>query len=191
MTFLAFLKKLVGFVLIVAIAIPLRYGSINPQYLIFRILHSGFSLKHSIIPDSARPTLSADYRAFEDILRMKPIAKQDLSVDPMTVVKQIRSSFSMDTLVPKPPLCQVKKEIFEYDGHSVHTSWVDYPTRQFRAESDKLLLYFHGGGFIMGDIQGRLFDIFRLRINYAYPFNRLQWIRMSSLSTLQYEHPSR
>jgi hypothetical protein len=69
------LKKLAIFVLIVAIAIPLRYGSTNRQYLSFRLLYSMLSVKHSLLPDRARPTLSADYRAFENILQMKPIVE--------------------------------------------------------------------------------------------------------------------
>ena len=69
------LKKSVVFILIVAIAVPLRYGSTDPKYIGFRLLHSIFTLKHSLIPDQARPTLSPEYRAFEDILKLVPICK--------------------------------------------------------------------------------------------------------------------
>jgi len=80
--FFGFLKKLILFVLIMAIAIPLRYGSTNHQYLQVRLLHSILSLKHSFVRDEARPTLSADYRAFENILRMRPMVKIDPTADP-------------------------------------------------------------------------------------------------------------
>jgi hypothetical protein len=41
MTFFGFLKKLALFVVIVAIAIPVRYGSTNPIYILLHVLHSG------------------------------------------------------------------------------------------------------------------------------------------------------
>jgi acetyl esterase/lipase len=160
-SFVGFLKKLVSFILIVAIAIPLRYGSTNRQYLQLRLLHSILSLKHSLIPDPARPTLSADYRAFENILRMKPIAEQDLLADPIIVVQMLRSTFAMRTVVPKPSQCQIHKEVFEHDGHSVDTYWVDYPTRKFQPKFDKLLIYLHGGGYILGNINSEFFYVFK------------------------------
>jgi acetyl esterase/lipase len=146
------LKKLALFIIIVAIAIPLRYGSTNRQYLQLRLLHSILSLKYSLVPDPARPTLSADYRAFENILRMKPIAEQDPLEDPTIIVQKIRSTFNMGTIIPKPSQCQIHKEVFEHDGHLVDTYWVDYPTRKFQPKFDKLLIYLHGGAYMLGDI---------------------------------------
>lgn len=166
-TFLGLLKKFLLFVLILAIAIPLRYGSTDRQYLTFRLLHSVLSIKNGFLPDSARPTLSADYRAFEDMLRMKPIAEQDPLADPIIFVKNIRSSFTMGSIFPKPSQCQINNEIFEYDGHSVQTYWVDNPTRKFQGKSDKLLLYFHGGGYILGDIHSKLFCFSILKSNHV------------------------
>jgi acetyl esterase/lipase len=159
--FCGLLKKLAIFVLIVAIAIPLRYGSIDGQYLSIRLLHSMLSVKHFLLPDSARPTLSADYRAFENILRIKPMVEQDPLADSMTIVKNLRSSFTMANVIPKPSRCQVNKEIFQHDGHSVDTYWIDYPTRKFQPKFDRLILYFHGGGYMLGDIHSELFSIFR------------------------------
>ncbi len=159
--FFGLLKKLAVIILILGIAIPLRYGSTNRKYLSLRLLHSALSLKHSIIPDSARPTLSADYRAFEDVLRMKPLFKGNLSEDPLTVVKMVRSSSSMDTLIPKPSQCQITKEVFEHDGHTVDTYWIDNHQRKFQRHADHIILYFHGGGYLLGDIHSKLFNIFK------------------------------
>jgi hypothetical protein len=139
--FIGFLKKLILFVLIVSIAIPLRYESTNRDYLQLLLLHSILSLKHSLLSDEARPTLSADYRAFENILRMKPIAERDHLRDILTIVKELRATFNMGTLIPKPSQCQVNKELFEHDGHTIDTYWIDYPAKKFRRNSDNLLLY--------------------------------------------------
>ena len=86
-------KKLTLLLLIVAIAIPLRYGSTNPEYLIIRLIHSLMSIKHSLTPDQARPTLSAEYRAVESMLRMKPSLIIDTMIDPLEMAKKLRSSF--------------------------------------------------------------------------------------------------
>ncbi len=100
MSFLGFFKKLVFFVVMMAIAISLRYCSTNPAYLVIRLLHSALLLKHSIVPDPARSTLSADYRFFENLFRLKPPPKSDRSVDPYC--EKIRTQLLIDTLIPKP-----------------------------------------------------------------------------------------
>lgn len=156
-TLFGLFKKVFLLIVILAIAIPIRYGSTNRQYLSLRLLHSFLSLKH-LSPDPARPKLSTNYRAFEDILRMKPIADHDTLVDPLIVVKNLRSSFTMGTIIPKPSQCQINNETFEHDGHPVHTYWIDHSTRKFQGKSDKLLIYFHGGGYIVGDVHSKCFQ---------------------------------
>ncbi len=173
--FFRILKRFVVLILILAIAIPVWYKSTNREYLTIRLLHSFLSLKHALLPDSTRPTLSADYRGFENILRMKPIAEEDPLTDPIIYVKNLRASFAMGTIIPKPSQCKINDEKFEYDGHSVQTYWVDYPTRKFQTKSDKLLVYFHGGGYILGDIHSKLFNIYILKSNRILYFHRLQW----------------
>ncbi|CAF4488691.1 unnamed protein product [Rotaria sp. Silwood2] len=173
--FVSFLKKLVLFILIVAVVIPLLYGSTNPRYLTLRLLHSVLTLKHSLLSDQARPTLSAEYRAFENVLRMKPLIKHDALADPIIRVKDLRSTFSTNSIIPKPSQCQINKEVFVHDGHSVDTYWINYPPRKLQKDSDKLLLYFHGGGYVSGDIQSHsgfechlseLFNITILHVEY-------------------------
>ncbi|CAF1618540.1 unnamed protein product [Rotaria magnacalcarata] len=110
------------------------------------------SLKYSFLPDQSRSTLSAAYQAFEEIMRKVPLAELDLNADIFTVIKDLRSVFTMGTTVPKPSQCQIKKEIFDHDGHSVEIYWINYPRRKSQIISDILLLYFHGGGYMLGDI---------------------------------------
>jgi acetyl esterase/lipase len=150
-----FLKKLAIFSLIVAIAIPLRYGSTNHKYLHRRLFHSMLSLKYAFIPDQTRPSLSADYRAFEEIMLTTPLAELDPTADIFTIMKELRSGFTMGTLVPKPAQCKINKEVFEHDGHSVDTYWVDYHQNKFEKNSDKILLFFHGGAYMLGDIHSK------------------------------------
>ncbi len=153
------LKKLVILVVIVAIAIPIRYGSTNRKHLSLRVLHSALSWKRTFLPDPTRPTLSADYRAFEDIIRMKPLADHDPLEDPLVVIKRLRTSFGMSNIIPKPSLCQIRQEIFEHDGHSVDTYWIEYSTRKFQVKTDKLIVYFHGGAYMVGHIHSKSFVV--------------------------------
>jgi len=148
-----FLKKLTVFVILVAIVIPVRYGSTNYGYLRLRLIHSMLSLKHSLVPDQARPTLSADYRAFESILRMKPMAEFDGLEDSLTKIKRLRSNFLLSNIISKPSQCQINQEVFEYDGHTVDTYWVDNRQENLEKKSDKILLYLHGGAYILGNIE--------------------------------------
>ncbi|CAF1233182.1 unnamed protein product [Didymodactylos carnosus] len=107
------------------------------------------------MPDYARPTLSADYRAFEEIMRMTPLAQLDPTADILTIIKELRLAFTMGTTVPKPSQCQLNKEVFEHDGHSVDAYWIDYHQNNFQKNSDKIVLYFHGGGYMLGDIHSK------------------------------------
>jgi acetyl esterase/lipase len=160
MSFLGFLKKLILFILIVAIAIPLRYGSTNHKYVLIRVLHSILSLKHSLVPDQTRPTLSANYRAFENLFRLRLVPNSDPLADPLPFIKNMRLELKFDTIIPKLSHCQVNKEIFEHDGHVVDAYWVDHRQENVQKKSDKILLYLHGGEYIAGDIHGKLFNIF-------------------------------
>ena len=126
------------------------------------------SLKHSIVSDHSRPTLSAEYRAFEEVIINAPIAELDSTADIRTIIKYMRSSFTMGTMVPKPFQCQIYKEVFQHDGHSVDAYWINYHQNNFRKSSDKTLLYFHGGGYMLGDIQSKLCLLY-MKLNAPRP----------------------
>ena len=158
--FAGFFKKLILFILILAITIPLRYKSTNVRYLRTRLLHSALSMRHSVLSDETRSELSADYLALESILRMRPKAMFNPTADPITIITELRSASSLGDAVLKPSNCQVNKEISEYDGHSVDTYWINYSEKKFQKDSDKLLIYFHGGGYALGNVQGKLYSLF-------------------------------
>ena len=140
-------KKTIVLILILAIAIPLKYRSTDPKYLIVRCLHSIFTIKHWFVQSE----LSAEYRAFESLFRLKPIPKPDPSIDPLPLIKTIRPRFLLGTLIPKPSQCQIRNETIEHNGHTVETYWVHHHSQQ---KIDRIVFYLHGGGFIMGDIHG-------------------------------------
>lgn len=150
-------KKLIIFSVIVAIAIPLYYGSTNHQYIRLRLSHSMLSLKHAVIPDQDRPTLSADYRAFEEIMSMVPLAELDPTADLLTIMKELRLTFTMGTTVPKPSQCKINKEVFQHDGHTVDAYWIENHQNIFQRHVDRIIIYFHGGGYMLGDIHGKLY----------------------------------
>jgi len=152
----SFLFKLAIIVVLIGISIvPLRNLVNKPPYPVLRFLHSVLTFKHTLQVDEARPKLSAEYRAFEDILRIRPIGKPDPSVDTMVNIREVRSRFIFDTLVPKPAACEINAETFEHDGHSVNAYWIDQHDKNIPKESDHLLVYLHGGGYVMGDINSR------------------------------------
>lgn len=146
------LKVLTIVGLIVAIAIPLRYGSTNSEYLRLRLRHSFLSIKYSIIPDHDRPNLSADFRAFEEIMITTPLAELDPTADIFTIIRGLRSQFTMGTTVPKPGQCQIDREEFQHNEHKVDAYWVNNHQNKFNKNSDKILIFVHGGGYMLGDI---------------------------------------
>lgn len=154
------MRKTTIFVLIMTITASLRCGSINHQYFAIRGLHSILSFRHSLILDITRPTLSAEYRAFEDLIRIRPITQYDLQTDVTAILKDLRSSSSMNLVILKPSQCKVTREIFKYNNHTVDGYWIENHQRIFQRQTDRIIVYFHGGGYILGDIHSKLFNIF-------------------------------
>ena len=79
----------------------------------------------------------------------------DFPIDPLLSIEKLRSSFTLSSVIPKPSHCQVKQELINFDNHSVQTFSIENHRHQFQSESDKLLVYFHGGGYLLGDFNGR------------------------------------
>ncbi|CAF1446535.1 unnamed protein product [Adineta ricciae] len=147
-----FLQRLSLILLLTTISIPLWYGSTNSQYIFIRVVHSLLTVKHSFISDATRPTLSTEFRAFENLIRIRPIPKYDPLADALTLLKDMRTKSVISDLIPKPSQCRIAEEIFEHNGHSVETYWIDNSIRKSRKHSDKLFLFLHGGGYLIGNI---------------------------------------
>jgi hypothetical protein len=154
--FVSFFKVLAIITLLFAIAIPIRYGSTHPKYLRLRFLHSMVSMVQSFSTDLTRPNLSADYRAFELLLRYRPLVKVDKTIDALEMVKRVRASFSLGSTVTHPDNCQITKHNYEYEGHSVDTYWIGNRAHDEKQDSNNILLYFHGGAYLTGNVQGEL-----------------------------------
>jgi len=107
---------------IIILIIPLRYGSTNLRYLHIRCFHWLLSLTYKFIIDEDRPNLSSDYRLVETLLRLKPL---DPLADPIAVIKEIISSFSLGIIVLKALLYEITKHIYNDEGHTVHVYWIN------------------------------------------------------------------
>ncbi|UJR07613.1 hypothetical protein I4U23_011902 [Adineta vaga] len=169
------LKKFIFFVVIAAVAVPLRYGSTNPKYVLLRLIHSALTLKNCFVADQNRPTLSPAYRAFEEILKSTKEPPHDPLADTLTTIQQQRASFPFVDIIPKPGQCQITKEIFIHGGHNVDAYWVDHRQKHSQKRSDKIILYFHGGSYTLGDIHSysgsechysKLFNMTILHLEY-------------------------
>ncbi|CAF3231250.1 unnamed protein product [Rotaria sp. Silwood2] len=97
--------------------------------------------------------VSAECGSFESMLRSSPQVNYDLKVDPLKIAKEMRASFSIDKVVPRPAGCQFKKQMYEYDRQTAEAYWIDYRTGTKNWDADRIILYFHGGGYIVGDFQ--------------------------------------
>jgi hypothetical protein len=99
--------------------IPLYYTkSINVQYLRLRFIHSLLTTKHARIPDLDQPKSSAEYRAFEQILRYAAVVQYDLTTRPLEIAQEMCASSLFDVIVPRPAQSQVKKQLHQQDGQT-------------------------------------------------------------------------
>ena len=142
-------------VLLLAALVPFYYQSTDLRHLQFRLIHTLLTIKHEFTLDQQRPNLSAQYRAFESLLDLAPLVIVDPKADPFEMAKKMRASFVFDSIIPRPNGCQMKKQMYQYDGRTVESYWVDYRHGTALWQSDQVLLYFHGGGYMVGDFQGR------------------------------------
>lgn len=148
---------LVLFTLLSIIGIQLRCESKDPVYFMINLLHGILSIKHFLMFDPDRSTISAKYRAFETLLRLKPVRIPDPMTDPSQVLKQLRSSFFLNSIIPQPTGCQLRKQLYTYEEHSVETYWINYH-QQEKVDTDHILVYFHGGAYLVGNVQSKRFD---------------------------------
>lgn len=151
--------KLTFSIFILAISISFRYQSTNPQYLLIRLIHSTLSFKHAFISDPIRPNLSAEYRAFENMIRLIPLTEYDALTDPMIILKDVRQTSSLANVVPRPNHCHVTHEVFEHNGHTVNTYWVDDTIKNLQGHADTLIVFMHGGGYVLGDVHSKFITL--------------------------------
>ncbi|CAF3228073.1 unnamed protein product [Rotaria socialis] len=169
------IKKLTILAVLVAIVIPIYYNSTNPKYLGLRFLHSLISIKNTFVSDTDRPMLSPEYRAFESMLRRRPLFQIDPNLDPLELAKNIRASFPLDTIVPRSSSCHVDKHVYENEGHTVDAHWIHHERAKPKLNADRIIIYLHGGGYIVGDVQAysgfechlsRLFNVTVIHLEY-------------------------
>jgi acetyl esterase/lipase len=150
------LKNLSLLLLLLAVAIPIHYDSANPKHLQLRLFHSLLTIKHRLISDTNRPKLSAEYRAFENLMQSVPVFDYDPAADPLETTKNMRTTFRFDLIVPRPSKCLSRKQVYEFDGSPAEVYWVDYRTGISNNQNeDRILLYFHGGGYMVGDFNSK------------------------------------
>lgn len=174
---LSMLKTLTLVILLLALAIPFYYRSTNWKYLQIRLIHSIFTFEHRLVPDRERPELSAEYRAFESFFHRFPATNYDPTADYLEVAKQMRENFKFGTIIPRPKDCRFRNQIYEYQGQTAEVFWVDHRDRVKDWTSDRILIYFHGGGYILGDFSSQYSrSIEDGSTNRSKSVFRLQWI---------------
>ncbi|CAF5038182.1 unnamed protein product, partial [Rotaria sp. Silwood1] len=96
-------------------------------------------------------------------------------MDPLERAKEMRANFPFNVIIPRPPQCQFKKQVFEYEGQTADAYWINHRVQEKNWESDRILLYFHGGGYVLGDFEtysgfechlSRLFNMTVIHLEY-------------------------
>ncbi|CAF2628633.1 unnamed protein product [Rotaria sp. Silwood2] len=127
------------------------------------------------VSDPKRPNLSAEYRAFDTILQSIVRVEYDPMMDPFERAKEMRTKFPFGAIIPRPSQCQFKNQIFEYEGQTADAYWINNLNQEKNWESNRILLYFHGGGYLLGDFQSysgfechlsRLFNMTVIHLEY-------------------------
>lgn len=155
-SFSALINKLILFFIICVFLIYVYYGSTGCIYILIQFIHKLYSIKYSVIRDQDRPMLSARYLAFESLIRLKPFEAPDSKTDPIEAIKQLRASLLLEWVIPRPRYCRIYKQNFQHHRHLVETYWIDHRDIKENISTDNILLYFHGGAYIIGDIQSMI-----------------------------------
>lgn len=141
---------------IALLALTLVFGCrfIDFPHARLRLFHNFLTIKHTLVSDHRRPNLSAAFRAVEDALASRAINVLEMTPDALTIVKRERERFPMKMLIPFPRGCQFMRKLIDYEGQTVEIYWLDYRYTSNNWNSNHILLYLHGGGYILGDFQG-------------------------------------
>ena len=146
-------NQLTSSILLLALAFLFGFPSVDFRHVQFRFFHHLLTIKHTLVFDHQQRNLSAAFRAAENVLPNRSMDTIDLIVDVATFVKERRKSFRVEIVIPYPRGCQSKRQVFQSEGHSVETYWLDYRQNGDNWNSDHVLVYLHGGGYILGDFQ--------------------------------------
>ncbi|CAF1101446.1 unnamed protein product [Didymodactylos carnosus] len=90
------------------------------------------------------------------MLKSRPLASVDLTADPIELAKEMRKSFSFSDITPKAKQCSIEGQTFEFGGHKTEGFWVNWngsTTTAAGSKDQKFILYLHGGGYMVGDIE--------------------------------------
>lgn len=126
---------------IIALLPPIIYQSFDHRYIILRLLHKGLTLNYQYNPyiqhrlQNDNRSISHEYRAFEDIFKMRPVAKSSSITDNVERAKQLRKEFIFQSLVPKSYGCNVEKHTFNYEGNTT-TGYFVYSNKQLQRYDD-------------------------------------------------------
>lgn len=186
--FYSLLKLFAILTTLLAVAIPFYYESTDLGCLRVRVLHSIISSKYSMHPDASRPNLSPDYVAFETLLKNRPIVKFDSTHNIHDVVQEMRSSFPFGKILPRSSQCKSKELSVTINDHSLRYYQVHYAAVHETLETDRVLIYFHGGGYMVGDFQSndRFLNLCVILMNHIHMNFRLCGIRMSSVECTEF-----
>ncbi|CAF1107988.1 unnamed protein product [Didymodactylos carnosus] len=151
--FTKFLKYLSIFVLLLSISVSIYYQSTNTTYLKIRFFHQLFTWKYQFLPSNDTRNLSHEYKAFETLLRRRTIADFNETHDPLVAIQEIRKIFNLKEVIPKSSKCRVTKQQYSSNNHVIDGYWVNWDGREREIiNSENIILYFHGGAYMSGDI---------------------------------------
>ena len=142
--------------LFIGIGVPIYFESTNFAHLRVRVIHSLLSVKYSLAPDTSRPILSSQYVAYETLLKNRPLIQMHPSMTLSEIVKEMRDSFTFGVLLPRPTQCQSQEKSFTVDGRQFQYYLVHHQNDQFKLNDDRVLLYLHGGGYVVGDFASEI-----------------------------------
>jgi len=137
---------------LMSVSISLYYQSMNIKYLGLCLIHQLFIFEHQLFCFNDVRNISNEYKAFDSIFKRKPIQAWNES-DLLINVQTYRKSFPLGYVIPKPSKCRVTKKEYSSNNHVVDGYWVNWEGREEETiRSEIIILYFHGGGYIAGDI---------------------------------------
>ncbi|CAF1065343.1 unnamed protein product [Didymodactylos carnosus] len=143
-------------IIVVSILISIYYQSTNFNHIRFRLTHTLLTYKYRLWSRSNdnNDQTSFEYKAFKTLMERLEIFSLNLTADPLDVAKEFRKKYQFSDILPRSMRCHIKKKQYTFDNRLVNGYWIDDSDEERQTPTANIILYFHGGAYIAGDMRG-------------------------------------
>jgi monoterpene epsilon-lactone hydrolase len=128
------------------------------RYSRMTVYHRIFSARCAILSflNIVPVEIDSHSKAFDEVIRLyypQPVVKDDYTINDIEMIRYHSKKMLAGLLPPRPRSCHIESLLFVHAQNLINISVInDNQIDDWRTSNRPFVLYFHGGGFVFGDI---------------------------------------